>query len=93
MKYVKAKGKSYNDINVEYVKSELASEFYAHTVSFAIAVELYLLYIEDKKLALNKLLKIIKAHSLSSEEYLDLILLSFSGTQPMHATLIRFISR
>lgn len=73
MKYVKAKGKSCNDINVEYVKSELASEFYAHTVSFAIAVELYLLYIEDKKLALNKLLKIIKAHSLSSEEYLDLI--------------------
>lgn len=71
--YIKENSKDFKDINIEYIKSESIADFYPHTVSFVIALELYLIYLNNPELALNKLLKISKAHSLSIEEYYNLI--------------------
>ncbi len=68
--------KSHTNYDNQYIDDVLyneISETFHYGISYLTAIELYLIYKVDPKLAIELLLKIIKAHDLSNEGYLKYV--------------------
>lgn len=68
--------KSYLEFDNQYLEDVLydeIKEIYHYGISYLTAIELYLIYLADPKIAIDLLLRIIKAKNLSSEDYLKFV--------------------